>query len=83
MKSMMIGLLGVALILSVNGVSAKPLPPDLVGGGKVVVKHQLKFPIPPVCLSCPPFDRVNIRDKVINPKIINPKLGKVNVQGLR
>ncbi|MBK8454243.1 MAG: hypothetical protein WAQ53_12015 [Thiofilum sp.] len=80
MKSVVIGLLGVALILGMSEVNARRLPPDLIDG-KLIVKQKIKFPIPPVCLSCPPFDRANIKDKVIDPKIINPKLDQVRAPG--
>lgn len=78
MKSVVIGLLGVALILGMSEVSARRLPPDLIGG-KLIVKQKIKFPIPPVCLSCPPFDKINIKDKVIDPKVFNPKVVPVKV----
>lgn len=72
-----------AIALSIGSVMAKPTPPDLGGHTTLKTKPPFKLPIPPVCLSCPPFDKGKIKEKIIDPKVINPKLDKIKPQGIR
>ncbi|WP_211209407.1 hypothetical protein [Thiofilum flexile] len=57
--------------------SAKRVPPELIEG-KTIIKPKFKLPIPPTCLSCPTLDQSKIKGKVIDPKIITPKIDQLN-----